>query len=77
MDQIFDTYLERDMKPYVQIGFMPQALSIKREPYQHRWSPQHGGELATGWAYPPRDYAKWGELIFQWVKHCIEPLRTS
>jgi xylan 1,4-beta-xylosidase len=72
VDRIFDTYLERGMKPYVQIGFMPRALSIKPEPYQHHWSPQGGGELATGWAYPPKDYGKWGELVFQWVRHCID-----
>ena len=69
VDRIFDTYLERGLKPYVQIGFMPQALSQKPEPYQHHWSPQ-GGELSTGWAYPPSDYRKWGELVYQWVTHC-------
>src|SRR3954447_10926211 len=26
-DRIFDTYMERKMKPLVQVGFMPQALS--------------------------------------------------
>src|SRR5438045_5907097 len=26
-DRIFDTYMERKMKPLVQIGFMPEALS--------------------------------------------------
>ena len=70
VDRIFDTYLERGLKPYVQIGFMPQALSIKPEPYRHHWTPR-GGELSTGWAYPPKDYRKWGELVFQWVAHCV------
>ncbi len=28
-DRIFDTYMERKMKPLVQIGFMPQALSTR------------------------------------------------
>ena len=69
VDRIFDTYLERGLKPYVQIGFMPQALSQKPEPYQHHWSPQ-GGNISTGWAYPPSDYRKWGELVYQWVTHC-------
>lgn len=36
VDRIFDAYLERGLRPYVQIGFMPQALSVKPEPYQHR-----------------------------------------
>ncbi|MBV9468646.1 MAG: hypothetical protein JO316_03650 [Abitibacteriaceae bacterium] len=72
VDRIFGTYLARGMKPYVQIGFMPEALSIKPEPYQHQWTPEHGGELYTGWAYPPKDYAKWGELVYQWTQHCVE-----
>src|SRR5688572_11864768 len=29
-------------------------------------------EIYTGWAYPPKDYATWAELVFQWVKHCVE-----
>ena len=30
VDRIFDTYLQRGLKPYVQIGFMPKALSMSR-----------------------------------------------
>src|SRR5215470_20057495 len=29
IDRIFDTYVQRKMKPLVQIGFMPKALSVK------------------------------------------------
>ena len=73
VDRIFDTYLERGVKPYVQIGFMPKAMSIKPEPYQHMWTPTAKyDEIYTGWSYPPRDYAKWGELAYQWTKHCVE-----
>ncbi|MGD0652173.1 MAG: beta-xylosidase [Verrucomicrobiia bacterium] len=73
LDRIFDTYRERGVRPYVQIGFMPKELSIKPEPYQHHWTPgAKYSEIFTGWAYPPEDYAKWGELAYQWAKHCIE-----
>jgi xylan 1,4-beta-xylosidase len=73
VDRIFDTYMERRMKPLVQIGFMPQALSTHPEPYRHQWSPsEKGHELFTGWAYPPKDYSKWAELVRQWVLHCVE-----
>jgi xylan 1,4-beta-xylosidase len=73
LDRIFDTYLERGVKPYVQIGFMPKALSVKPEPYQHKWKPGAKYEdIYTGWAYPPKDYKKWAELVFQWVKHCVD-----
>src|SRR5471030_1123523 len=58
VDRIFDTLVERKMAPLVEIGFMPKALSTRPEPYQHAF-PQ--GSLWTGWAYPPRDSAKWGE----------------
>jgi xylan 1,4-beta-xylosidase len=73
LDRIFDTYLERGVKPYVEIGFMPKALSIKPEPYQHRWTPTAKyDEIYTGWSYPPKDYSKWAELVYQWAKHCGE-----
>jgi xylan 1,4-beta-xylosidase len=73
LDRIFDTYRDRGLKPYAQIGFMPQALSIKPEPYQHEWRPGLPyNKVYTGWAYPPKDYAKWGELVFQWVKHSVD-----
>ena len=73
VDRIFDTYLRRGVKPYVQLGFMPKALSIKPEPYQHKWTPTAKySEIFTGWAYPPKDYSNWAELIFQWTKHCVE-----
>jgi xylan 1,4-beta-xylosidase len=70
VDSIFDTYLKRGMKPYAQIGFMPEALSSHPQPYRHHWQPGHDyNEIYTGWAYPPADYNKWEELVYQWVKH--------
>lgn len=73
VDRIFDTYVERKMKPLVQIGFMPQALSVKPEPYLHHWKPgDKYSDIFTGWAHPPKDYAKWSELVYQWARHCLE-----
>src|SRR5687767_1212063 len=73
VDRIFDTYLARGVRPYLQIGFMPQALSVQPEPYQHEWRPgMRYDVISAGWAFPPKDYAKWAELVFQWTKHCIE-----
>jgi len=71
-DRIFDTFIERKMKPLVEIGFMPEALSSHPEPYRHHWKPGDAyGDIFTGWAYPPKNYAKWAELVFQWVTHCV------
>jgi xylan 1,4-beta-xylosidase len=73
LDRIFDAYIERGVRPYAQIGFMPKDLSLKPEPYQHRWTPKaRYEEIYTGWAYPPKDYAKWAELVYEWTKHCVE-----
>ncbi len=72
IDKIFDTYIERGMKPLAQIGFMPEALSSKPAPYRHYWKPDDSyGDIFTGWAYPPNDYEKFAELVFQWVKHSV------
>jgi xylan 1,4-beta-xylosidase len=67
VDKIIDTYLERGMKPLVEIGFMPEALSTIPGPYRHSWPKT----FSTGWACPPKDYNKWAELVYQWVKHCL------
>lgn len=72
VDSIMDTYINRGMKPLVEIGFMPEALSVKPQPYRHDWKPgMDYNRVYTGWAYPPKDYTKWGELVYQWVKHSI------
>lgn len=72
IDSIFDTYIQRGMKPLAQIGFMPQAMSTNPEPYKHDWKPGDPYfKIITGWAYPPKDYKKWAELIYQWVKHSV------
>ena len=73
VDRIIDTYLERKMKPLVEIGFTPEALSTRAQPYRHFWKPgDNYNDIYTGWAYPPKDYAKWGELIYEWVRHSVQ-----
>jgi xylan 1,4-beta-xylosidase len=73
VDSIFDTYVSRGMKPLAEIGFTPEALSTHPEPYRHHWRPgSRYDSIYTGWAYPPNDYKKWGELVYQWVKHSVK-----
>jgi len=71
-DKIFDTYIERGVKPYVEIGFMPEALSTHPQDYPHNPPVKERAPPSAGQAYPPKDYAKWGELVYQWTKHCVE-----
>jgi xylan 1,4-beta-xylosidase len=69
VDLIFDTFHDAGIKPLVEIGFMPQALSTHPEPYRHNFPAEAGDKIYKGWAYPPKDYRKWGELVFQFVRH--------
>lgn len=66
IDRIFDTYRATGIVPYVEVGFMPRALSSHPEPYQSRWPT---GPLFTGWSYPPDNDAQWGQLVNRWVRH--------
>jgi xylan 1,4-beta-xylosidase len=68
VDGILDAGLKRGVKPLVEIGFMPEALSSKPSPYRHDWPKT----FFTGWTYPPKDYAKWEELVYRWARHCVE-----
>jgi xylan 1,4-beta-xylosidase len=66
LDGIFDAYVEAGVVPFVQLGFMPKALSIGPEPYRHDFPRT---KITTGWAYPPRDFDRWGELAAAVANH--------
>jgi xylan 1,4-beta-xylosidase len=68
VDRIFDTYTQVKARPFVEIGFMPEALSTNPRPYVVNWPARDGGK---GWSYPPKDYNKWAELVRQWVLHSV------
>jgi xylan 1,4-beta-xylosidase len=72
VDSIFDTYVQRGIKPLAEIGFMPEALSTNPQPYKHNWAPGNKyNNIFTGWSYPPNNYKKWSELIYEWVRHSV------
>jgi xylan 1,4-beta-xylosidase len=61
IDQIFDFLVSIGMKPLVELSFMPTAL-------------QSGGDIVFFYkanVTPPRDYAKWADLITRLVKHWV------
>src|SRR5437899_4439004 len=64
VDRIFDAYQEAGTRPLVELGFMPEALTTGPPPYRHNF-PKN---FATAWSYPPKDYAKWAELVFQFAR---------
>src|ERR1044072_7916448 len=75
VDGIFDTYRAAGVRPYVELGFMPRALTSAPADlaYQHSWRPTiRGASLEGGWAWPPRDYQRWSELCFELTRHFVQ-----
>jgi xylan 1,4-beta-xylosidase len=68
-DRIFDALVSTRVRPIVEIGFMPEALSIHPEPYRHTF-PE--GDIFTGWSYPPKDWTKWSKLVEAYASHLHE-----
>jgi xylan 1,4-beta-xylosidase len=65
-DRIFDALIAAHVRPLVEIGFMPEALSTHPEPYRHTFPK---GDIFTGWTYPPKDEAKWSKLVAVYADH--------
>ncbi|MBD8069061.1 GH39 family glycosyl hydrolase [Bacillus sp. PS06] len=62
IDRIFDSFLELDIRPFVEFGFMPKKLAS-------------GDQTIFYWegnVTPPKDYQKWHDLIVAVVSHFIE-----
>jgi xylan 1,4-beta-xylosidase len=72
VDRIFDTYKKTGCKPYVEIGFMPEALSTHPQDYPHDPPRETPLNPKAGMAYPPKDYSIWRELVRRWVAHCVD-----
>jgi len=64
-DGILDTTTEAGAFPFVELGFMPQALSARPDPYANSSTTSLDG----GCFYPPTDYTKWAGLIRTWALH--------
>jgi xylan 1,4-beta-xylosidase len=58
-DQIFDFLLSIGMKPFVELSFMPTTLASGEQTVFH-----YGANVT-----PPKDYAKWAQLIRKLVAH--------
>jgi len=73
LDRIFDTYVEAGVRPFIEVGFTPQALSDDAGPYRHSWSLEDPHSTITaGWALPPNDLGRWSDLIEAWAAHLVE-----
>jgi xylan 1,4-beta-xylosidase len=62
VDKVFDAVLAAGARPFVELGFMPRDLATQTETVF--WWKAH--------ASPPRDMARWVELVTTTVRHWIE-----
>ncbi|HET9088186.1 MAG TPA: beta-xylosidase [Acidobacteriaceae bacterium] len=70
LDGIFDAYAAAHVRPMVELGFMPKALSSHPDPYHIPW-PAKPGDV-EGWSFPPKSYRRWQQLIYQLAKHMVQ-----
>ncbi len=71
-DRIVDTWVKLGIKPLMELGFMPEALSSKPDKYPRNPKPSDMIWFGGAFSYPPKDYQKWGDLCHAWAKHCVE-----
>ena len=64
VDQIYDGLLQNGVRPFVELSFMPKKLASNKDALHPFWYKQN--------VSPPKDYAKWDELITQFTKHLID-----
>jgi hypothetical protein len=79
LDRIIDTYISAEMKPFVQLGFMPEALSsgAAGTPYRHFWKPVDPyNDIYTDGRIAPKDYAKWEALCYEVTTHLVAKVRS-
>ncbi len=63
IDQIYDGLLKNGVRPFVEISFMPKKLAARQDVHAF-WYKQI--------AAPPKDYAKWDDLILHFAQHLID-----
>ena len=73
LDAIFDAYKAAGVRPMVELGFMPEALAAdlpnRHEPYQVHYP---ASTISGKSNNPPKDYARWGELVRIVTAHLVE-----
>jgi xylan 1,4-beta-xylosidase len=62
IDMVFDAMLERGVRPYVELSFMPGALA--------------SGTRSIFWYHgnvtPPKEIKDWSELVGAFARHCVD-----
>ncbi|HTR27176.1 MAG TPA: hypothetical protein VMI10_24605 [Terriglobales bacterium] len=64
VDQIYDGLLADGVRPFVELSFMPKKLAADKNALHAFWYKQN--------ISPPKDYAKWDDMIRQLTKHLVD-----
>ena len=62
-DQIYDGLLQNGVRPFVELSFMPKKLAARDVAMSFWYKPN---------VAPPKDWAKWDDLIYQFTKHLVD-----
>ena len=62
IDKIYDYLLSINMKPYVEISYMPDAFASSSQSTHH-----YKGNIS-----PPKDWNTWYSFIQTWIKHLVD-----
>lgn len=63
IDEIIDFFYSVNLKPFIEIGFMPESLASKKQYSPEFWRPNVSF---------PKSIKKWSNLIYEFTRHCIE-----
>jgi xylan 1,4-beta-xylosidase len=72
-DQVYDVISGAGFRPLIELGFLPRDLVPARIETSD-WERDVGQENYESdglWKYPPKDYDKWAELVYQFVTHLV------
>jgi xylan 1,4-beta-xylosidase len=64
IDQIYDGLLAHGVKPFIELGFMPEALSSDPSKYHSFWYRPN--------VMPPKIYADWDAMIKAFARHLVD-----
>ena len=62
LDRVVDSYLELNIRPFLELGFMPKKISSKDNTIFY-WK---------GYTTPPTDYKKWTDLVQATLQHLMD-----
>jgi xylan 1,4-beta-xylosidase len=63
IDQIYDGLIDRGVRPFVELSFMPNKLAASSMPHAFWYHPN---------VSPPKSYDKWAEMIRVFTQHLVD-----